>query len=198
MKSEIDYISEKNTESCMPDGSPVIQGDATESIGSLYDSYVQVLFNFGCKITSDRELVKDCIHDVFVKIYYKQEEMGHVQHVKSYLFVALKNKLCDELRKNNYYTDNDVEDYQLAGGQNVEDDFIHCEKEALCSRSLKRLMNRLSVRERQAITLYYLENRRYEEISLLMGINYQSLRNLICRGLARLRSISLEKSLQIQ
>ena len=35
----------------------------------LYSKYVQVLFVYGLQFTSDRELVKDCIQDVFVKLY---------------------------------------------------------------------------------------------------------------------------------
>jgi RNA polymerase sigma factor (sigma-70 family) len=198
MKKQCDNFSVKGTEACISDRCPANQSGNTESFSGLYDCYVNMLFNFGCKITSDRELVKDCIHDVFVKLYYKQEEMSNVQNIKSYLFVSLKNKICDELRKKNYYSDKELEDYQYVSDQNAEDDFILGEKEALSSRVLKRLMSELSGRERQAITLYYLENKKYEDISLLMGINYQSLRNLIYRGLTRLRSIAVEKSFQLQ
>jgi DNA-directed RNA polymerase specialized sigma24 family protein len=44
------------------------------AFAELYDLYVQMLFNYGMKITQDQELLKDCIHDVFVKIYNKRAE----------------------------------------------------------------------------------------------------------------------------
>lgn len=198
MKTQNDNISDKRTEACISDRCPITQSVDAEIFSDLYVCHVNMLFNFGCKITSDRELVKDCIHDVFVKLYSKQEEMSNVVNIKSYLFVSLKNKICDELRKKNFYSDKEVEDYQHVSDQNAEDDFIQGEKEALSAGALKRLMSELSGRERQAITLYYLENKKYEDISLLMGINYQSLRNLIYRGLTRLRSIAVEKSFQLQ
>src|SRR5690554_6027940 len=108
MKTRSDNISDKRTEACITNGNPTTQRGHTETFSGLYDCYVNMLFNFGCKITSDRELVKDCIHDVFVNMYYKQVEMTNVVNIKSYLFVSLKNKLCDELRKKNHYSDKDV------------------------------------------------------------------------------------------
>lgn len=183
------YISERYINS---------QSEYLETFSGLYDSYVNLLFNFGCKITSDRELVKDCIHDIFVKMYNKQIDMENVMNIRSYLYVSLKNKLCDELRKKNHFTDKELEDYQHVSDKNAEDEFIHNEKESFSSQTLTRLMSELSGREREAITLYYLENKKYEDISELMGINYQSLRNLIYRGLTRLRSVAVEKSFQMQ
>jgi RNA polymerase sigma factor (sigma-70 family) len=183
------YISERYINS---------QSEYLETFSGLYDSYVNLLFNFGCKITSDRELVKDCIHDIFVKMYNKQIDMENVMNIRSYLYVSLKNKLCDELRKKNHFTDKEFEDYQHVSDKNAEDEFIHNEKESFSSQTLTRLMSELSGREREAITLYYLENKKYEDISELMGINYQSLRNLIYRGLTRLRSVAVEKSFQMQ
>lgn len=198
MKTQSDKVSANTTRTYFSNRSQAADSDFSETLSDLYDSYVNMLFNFGCKISADRELVKDCIHDVFVKIYCKQEEMDNVLNIKSYLFVSLKNKICDELRKTNHYTANELEEFHLASDCNTEDEYIHGEKEALTSQALLGLMNQLSERERQAITLYYLESKKYEEISVQMGINYQSLRNLIYRGLSRLRSIAVEKSLQLQ
>ena len=74
------------------------QGDH-KSFAQLYDMYVNQLFNFGLRLTTDRELLKDCIHDVFVKIYVKREELSEVVNFRSYLFISLKNRICDELRR---------------------------------------------------------------------------------------------------
>ena len=64
------------------------QGDH-KSFAQLYDMYVNQLFNFGLRLTTDRELLKDCIHDVFVKIYVKREELSEVVNFRSYLFISL-------------------------------------------------------------------------------------------------------------
>ncbi len=162
-----------------------------EAFSQLYDLYANVLFNYGCKLTNDRELLKDCIHDVFIKIYNKREELHNVLNFKSYLFVSLKNKLYDEMRKNNHLTEKQIDDYQPLAPDNVEADYISSEKKEWLNHKVMFLLGKLSSRQREAITLYYLEERKYDDICTIMGINYQSLRNLIHRGLARLRALAI-------
>ncbi len=162
-----------------------------EAFSQLYDLYANVLFNYGCKLTNDRELLKDCIHDVFIKIYNKREELHNVLNFRSYLFVSLKNKLYDELRKNSHLTEKQIDDYQPLAPDNVEAEYISSEKKELVNNKVLFLLGKLSSRQREAITLYYLEERKYDDICNIMGINYQSLRNLIHRGLERLRALAI-------
>ncbi|WP_418819655.1 RNA polymerase sigma factor, partial [Phocaeicola sp.] len=40
-----------------------------------------------------------------------------------------------------------------------------------------------------ALTLYYIEEKKYEDICTIMDMNYQSVRNLMHRGITRLREL---------
>ena len=62
------------------------------AFSQLYNLHINVLFNYGLKLTIDKELLKDCIHDIFVKLYTKKDELGTIDNLKSYLFISLKNK----------------------------------------------------------------------------------------------------------
>ncbi|WP_230372019.1 RNA polymerase sigma factor, partial [Bacteroides thetaiotaomicron] len=55
---------------------------------------------------------------------------------------------------------------------------------------VKRLLDQLSPRQREALTLYYIEEKKYEDICEIMNMNYQSVRNLMHRGLTKLRSLA--------
>lgn len=170
--------------------SRVQQGDH-ESFAQLYDMYVNQLFNFGLRLTTDRELLKDCIHDVFVKIYVKREELGEVANFRSYLFISLKNRICDEVRRLVFGSDVQVDSIQKeAEGADVEDCYLRHEAEIFQSAKIESLLRQLSKRQRQAITLYYMEEKKYEDICVIMDMNYQSVRNLVCRSLNRLRELA--------
>lgn len=105
------------------------QGDH-KSFAQLYDMYVNQLFNFGLRLTTDRELLKDCIHDVFVKIYVKREELSEVVNFRSYLFISLKNRICDELRRLVFGSDVQVDSLQrVAEDADVEEDYLRHEAE---------------------------------------------------------------------
>ncbi|MFZ6037618.1 MAG: RNA polymerase sigma factor [Bacteroidota bacterium] len=163
------------------------KGD-TEAFSHFYDTYVNVLYHFGSKITNDKELLKDCIHDVFIKIYNKRQDLSDIQDIKSYLFSTLRNKILDEIRRKAYFTEKEIESYQVASSENVEKEYLLKEKEDYDNVKVAFFMTKLSHRQREAITLYFIEEKKYDEICTLMDINYQSLRNLIHRSLTKLRS----------
>ena len=180
----------KNDESEMASLLVAFQSGDTKAFSKLYDLNVHVLFNYGCKLTTDKELLKDCIHDVFVKIYTKKSELSHVENLRSYLFISLKNKLCDEIRKRIYVSDAEVEELNPISQDDVENSYLIREREQVNNHLVRRLLDQLSPRQREALTLYYIEERKYEDICEIMNMNYQSVRNLMHRGLSKLKSIA--------
>ena len=163
-----------------------------EAYAELYDMYVQMLFNYGMKLTSDQELLKDCIHDVFVKVYNKRHDKNAINNLCSYLIISLKNRLLDEFRRQTFTTPNEVETYEYRrAADDVERDYLCQERELLQSAKVARLMQNLTRRQRQAITLYYLEERKYDEICDIMKMNYHSVRNLMHRGMLKLREAAM-------
>lgn len=160
------------------------------AFSQLYDLHINILFNYGLKLTIDKELLKDCIHDIFVKLYTKKDELGTIDNLKSYLFISLKNKLCDELRKRMYMSDTAVEEVNAIAPTDVEDDYMEEEQRKNEFSLVKRLLGQLSPRQREALTLYYIEEKKYEDICEIMNMNYQSVRNLMHRGLTKLRSLA--------
>ena len=160
------------------------------AFSQLYDLHINILFNYGLKLTIDKELLKDCIHDIFVKLYTKKDELGTIDNLKSYLFISLKNKLCDELRKRMHMSDTAIEDVNAVAPTDVEDDYMEEEQRKNEFSLVKRLLDQLSPRQREALTLYYIEEKKYEDICEIMNMNYQSVRNLMHRGLTKLRSLA--------
>ena len=102
----------------------------------------------------------------------------------------LKNRLCDEIRKRVYVSDAEVEELNPVSHDDVENNYLNQEREQVNNCLVKRLLNQLSPRQREALTLYYIEERKYEDICEIMNMNYQSVRNLMHRGLSKLKSIA--------
>lgn len=160
------------------------------AFSQLYNLHINVLFNYGLKLTIDKELLKDCIHDIFVKLYTKKDELGTIDNLRSYLFISLKNKLCDELRRRMYMSDTAVEEVSISTPTDVEDDYMEEEQRKNEFSLVRRLLDQLSPRQCEALTLYYIEEKKYEDICEIMNMNYQSVRNLMHRGLTKLRSLA--------
>lgn len=162
----------------------------------LYDKTIDDLFEFGTKFTTDREMIKDCIQDVFVKLYTKKDELVSVSNIESYLYVSLRNRINDEFRRNTHMSDNAINENHI---KSIYDDSEAYDMESLeeCQKKtnrLKEFVGCLSPRQRQIIQLYYIEQRKYDDICRIMGINYQSVRNLMHRSLLKLRFMAARTS----
>lgn len=164
------------------------QGDQNAFM-SLYDMYAEMLLNYGLCITSDKELVKDCVQDVFIKLISKSQDL-QVTKVTSYLLISLRNRLLDEFRRKNYMTETAVEDIRIFSTtvEDVENSYILDESSLNNVRKVQILMDELTPRQRQVFTLYYIEQRKYEDICDIMQMNYHSVRNLVHRGMLKLRA----------
>lgn len=164
------------------------QGDQNAFM-SLYDMKAEMLLNYGLCITSDKELVKDCVQDVFIKLISKSQDL-QVTKVTSYLLISLRNRLLDEFRRKNYMTETAVEDIRISSTtvEDVENSYILDESSLNNVRKVQILMDELTPRQRQVFTLYYIEQRKYEDICDIMQMNYHSVRNLVHRGMLKLRA----------
>lgn len=158
------------------------------AFAELYDIYVHILYNYGIRLTENEELLKDCIHDVFVKVYKRRNEHQDIRNFSSYLVISLKNRLLDEFRRQTFTTDTEVENYDKRRiSCDLEADYLEQEHTELQTAQVAHLMQSLTRRQREAITLYYLEERKYDEICDIMQMNYHSVRNLMHRGMLKLR-----------
>ena len=64
------------------------------------------------------------------------------------------------------------------------------ERQQVLTATVEQFFDKLSPRQQQIINLYYIEQRKYDDICQIMGINYQSVRNLMHRSIMRLRSLA--------
>ena len=158
----------------------------------LYDKTIDDLFAFGAKFTTDREMIKDCIQDVFVKLYTKRNELDSVANMESYLYASLRNRINDEFRRCTHMSDNEIDENHMKtvcdNGETY--DLERIEEERKKSDKLNEFVRCLSPRQQQIIHLYYIEQRKYDDICRIMGINYQSVRNLMHRSLLKLRFLA--------
>ena len=165
---------------------------------SLYDANIDNLFAFGSRFTTDREMLKDCIHDVFVKLFTKRETLANVCNIESYLYISLRNPINDKYRRNVHLCDNEINDSAMrivAEAQEYQAERM--ERHMALTATFEQYFEKLSPRQRQIITLYFIEQRKYNDICQIMGINYQSVRNLMHRSISRLREYAAKSPVAV-
>ena len=154
----------------------------------IYNTHVQSLFKYGCNFTHDEALIKDCIHDVFIDLLKYRSSLSETNNIKLYLFKSLKRKIFKSLSKmGNFGTTIESENLPFNYTISVEDEYVDNESEQNRYKQLDKAMSTLSPRQKEAIYLKFVSDLSYEELSKVMQLNYQSARNLVFRGLEKLR-----------
>ncbi len=135
---------------------------------------------------NDIEIIEDAIHDLFVYLWNKKERLSDVDRIKPYLFVSLRHILLKVLK--NQKTQEQLEEQSgfFEKESSIEDKWIQEDFNTEVQGKLKEGFANLSSRQKQAVYLRYYETMEYEEICTVMEINYQSVRNLISKGIKAL------------
>jgi RNA polymerase sigma factor (sigma-70 family) len=146
-----------------------------QAFAKIYGDHVRELLNYGYKVTSDRRLIEDSIHDLFVELWQSRERLSETTSVRFYLFRALRYKIV----RNNKVNDDsiisrlDVIESGLYEASH-ESYLIGVEVQSLQMANLRELISNLPRRQQEAINLRYYHNFSNEEIAQIMGVNYQS------------------------
>ena len=153
----------------------------------IYKEYVQSLYRYGLKFSTDREIIKDCIQEVFAKLYKERKQLVIPNNVKVYLFVSLKNSLLRRIYRESIYEHNPEETvpFQLEAG--VEEEFIGKEAYQNLQGQVEKILSILSPRQREIIYYRFIQELGFDEICQLMDLNYQSAPNLSQRSLKKIR-----------
>jgi RNA polymerase sigma factor (sigma-70 family) len=154
------------------------------AFGLLFRTYYPLLFQFGFKYIQDRELLEDCIQDLFVELWQNKSSKS-VQSIKAYLFKSVKYKIFRALRK------------AASGGAKLQEDMhfelshdtilIEIEEKREQLSMLSKAMQQLTSRQKEIIYLQYYQRLSYEEVSEVMEISYQAARNLCYQAVKALK-----------
>jgi RNA polymerase sigma factor (sigma-70 family) len=152
-----------------------------QAFTTLYQHFVQPLYAYSLGVTNDKELIKDCLHDLFVELWKNHATLGPTTSVKFYLMASIKRKIIRNMEtsmKHYNHHVNYMKDF-IEEEMSQESLLIKYEEEVVSNKQLTKCMNLLSKRQREAISLRFFHNMDTDQISNSMRINPQSVYNLI-------------------
>lgn len=164
------------------------QGDR-EAFGQVFRRHYGMLYQYGSKICPDAATLEDCIQELFIELWQKKPEQ-QIHSVKAYLLQALKYKLYKSFRdKKPVYSieQSNEEPFELS----YESFLIAGEDDQEKIKKIVAAINQLPPRQKEIIYLKIYKGLSYEEVSEIMQINYQVVRNLLCQALKTFRKIIL-------
>ena len=165
----------------------LVKGDITaEEV--LYKRYYELLFNYGIKFIRDEEFVKDCIQDLFIKLYGRTTD-AHVEYVRAYLLKGLRNIMFDRYEAKIRMAPIEQFCFNICDFDSIEKESSELTDETLKIRGqLALARSTLTEKQSHIIYLRFVRGLSYKEIATVLDINVQSAMNSVNRAMAKLRS----------
>src|SRR6187402_1491553 len=152
----------------------------------LLRKHANILFSYGCKFSKDEDFVKDCIQDVFFELWNRREKISQAANVKAYLFKSLRLRIFREQSK--WTNSESFEDSFLFRDEfNIEAHLIQEQTSKEISKKLQTILTTLTQRQKEILYLHFFEDMDHDGIGRIMGLNRQSVYNLLYRSITTLR-----------
>jgi RNA polymerase sigma factor (sigma-70 family) len=170
-----------------------LNGDQ-KALEEIYKSNYQALYNYGLRIHSDPDLVKDTIQELFFDLINSLQNLGETDNIRFYLIVSFRRKMMLALKKKgNVVLPGITQFFDFDFDVSVEDAIINNEEKSSTRLKLRKIINNLSSRQKEAVFLKFFYGLTYEQITKVMGINYQSARSIIYKAIRIMREVFEEK-----
>lgn len=150
--------------------------------------HIHSMYNFGYRLTLDRDDAKDLVQDTYFKAYRFIESFQRGTNAKAWLFRILKNSFINDYRKKvkepnkvdyqeveSYYNSDDV-DRQITPDLRVET------LQDMIGDEISNALNALDVDFRTVIILCDLEGFKYEEMAKILDIPIGTVRSRLHRA----------------
>ncbi len=160
-----------------------------EAFAQLYELFAADLYRYGYNLVRNRQLVEDCLHELYLHLHENHQRLGPTDNIRFYLFRALRRRLLDSVARLNkldsesYHFDNAEFQIQPHEAMLVEEELVAQQKRIVVAE-----LNKLPKRQKEILYLVYMKGLTYPQAAEVMGITMKSVYNTVNVALASLRT----------
>ena len=168
----------------------VLDGDDT-AFSMLVRKYQKSVHALAWRKIGDFHIAEDITQETFLKAYQKLSTLKEPQSFASWLYVIAANHCSTWHRKKRLWTQSLENTSSAALERTTYSGYLIAENERVAMETkrevVKKLLAKLQESERTVITLYYLGEMNYEEISRFLGVSVGTVKTRIYRARQRLK-----------
>lgn len=159
-----------------------------EDFSLLYRHFAPIMLRYGNRITPDKELIRDCLQQVFFSLWKSRTMVGSPASVQHYLLKSIRNEV---IKRSNRDRQHEAlpENYHLEQEDSHEQTLIQLQTAELTRQRMAELLSQLPARQREVIFLKYYANLKYDEIAAIMGIGQDSVYKTTYKAITRLQQL---------
>jgi len=146
----------------------VIAGDS-ELYVNLVQRYQKALFRYALSLVSDHDVAQDIVQDAFIKAYVNLRGFNQKKKFSSWIYRITHNRAMDFFRSQKKLLSFEAIPELVSTFRSSSD--VEAEFEAsLTQKNIDSVIYSLPAQYRGVVTLYFIENKKYGEISEILGV----------------------------
>ena len=160
------------------------------ALGKLMQTFFHPLANYGLRFTSDKELIKDSVQELFIVLWERRDKLATSVNLKSYLFTSFRRLLLRKLKKIHKTSTITLDPIYVDSFSFVlciESKIIASEQAKSLSNHFNQLIATLPERQREVVYLKFFESLSREEIANILEIAPQTVSNILQIALSKLK-----------
>lgn len=152
----------------------------------LYQLYAAELCRYGSRLVPDKEQVRDAVQDLFVNLWNSRQNLGDIQSVRSYLYASLRREVLKHY-KQQFISDGELEHWEAAITSSPEYPLTESQQLGVIRHKLQLEIEKLPVRQREAIFLRFYSELEFSEIAAIMEISVRAVYKLMYKAIDTLQ-----------
>jgi len=167
-----------------------LQSGNQQALLALYDRHYMGLLNYGMKLTGNRELTRDCITQILLRLWDSRQKLPPVENVRSYLLTCLRRELVSELKgeTTRIIRNTSIQSSMKEAELPYEEYLIQSQTNEALREKLEKAFEKLTEREKELLRLRFFEDLDYDEIAAQCSITKRTAYNIIHTAIKTLKA----------
>jgi RNA polymerase sigma-70 factor (ECF subfamily) len=153
----------------------------------LYQRHFEALYRYGYHLVRERDVVEDCIQNLFVHLYQHRTTLGLARSVRFYLMASLRRRLAEYSSKAASTVELQEAHESVEVEESVEALIIEHDREDEVKSRLQQHIAQLPKRQREVLYLHFYQGLPHKHIAEVMGIEVETVYVFLHRAVAALR-----------
>ncbi|MBL7969506.1 MAG: sigma-70 family RNA polymerase sigma factor [Prolixibacteraceae bacterium] len=165
----------------------ILEGNL-DALSRVYYSSYDLLFNYGLRLTADRQIVEDAIQNVFLSLMKSRKSISQVKNPTGYLVSSFRHQLFSDINQQNKtvlsenFSDDQFDYFKSADLEPTEK-----EKFEILHSKVRECITHLTPKQQEILFLRFETGISYEEISALLNISVDSCYKSVYRSIRIVR-----------
>jgi RNA polymerase sigma-70 factor (ECF subfamily) len=154
----------------------------SEAFASLLERFQDKVFRLAWSILRNETQAEDVAQDVLVKIWKGLPGYHGGASLSTWIYAITRNTCLTELKRRDRHSTVSLQEPEMEAAAGSMAALQSADPEPGAEMDVESLLAKLPDNYRRAITLFYLEQKSYEEAALMLGVPLGTVKTLIFRG----------------